>query len=79
MAVYSDERRLASAKIQEGAGGWTDCSGLGADRWISVVIERPPTSTDNYFQFVACMRGPGLAAERDAAMTILQSAHLSRA
>jgi len=66
------------AKIQQGAGGSTTCSGLGADRWISVVIERPPT-TDNYFQFVACMRGPGLAAERKAAMTILQSAHFSRA
>ncbi|NNM97482.1 MAG: hypothetical protein HKL89_07750 [Candidatus Dormibacteraeota bacterium] len=62
------------AKIQDGTGGTTTCSGLGADRWISVVIERPPT-TDNYFQFVACMRGPGLAAERNAAMTILQSAH----
>ncbi|MHB1523665.1 MAG: hypothetical protein ACYCS9_05185 [Candidatus Dormibacteria bacterium] len=67
-----------SAKIQAGTGGRNDCSGLGADRWISVVIERPPT-TDNYFQFVACMRGPGLAAEREAAMTILQSARLSRA
>ena len=68
-----------SAKIQEDAGGWTGCSRLGADRWISVVVERPPTPTDNYFQFVACMRGPGLAVERDAAMTILQSAHLSSA
>ncbi|MHB8324068.1 MAG: hypothetical protein ACYDEA_00285 [Candidatus Dormibacteria bacterium] len=65
------------AKIQEGAGGSAACSGMGADHWISVVIERPST-TDNYFQFVACMRGPGLAAERDAAMTILQSANLSR-
>ncbi len=65
------------AKIQDGAGGSNACSGLGADRWISVVIERPPTK-DNYFQFVACMRGPGLAAERDVAMAILQSAHLSR-
>ena len=65
------------AKIQEGAGGSAACPRLGADRWISVVIERP-TTTENYFQFVACMRGPGLAAERDAAMRILQSAHFSR-
>jgi hypothetical protein len=68
-----------SAKIQEGNGGWTDCSGLGSDRWISVVIEWPPATTQDYFQFVACMRGPGLAAEREVAMTILESAHLSRA
>ena len=53
------------------------CYRLGADRWITVVIGRP-TTTDNYFQFVVCMKGPGLALERSAAMRILQTAHLAR-
>jgi hypothetical protein len=28
---------------------------------------------DNYFQFVACMKGPGITEEQDEAMAILKS------
>jgi hypothetical protein len=64
------------AKLQEGSRNWGECSGLGADRWINVVIASPQAS--NYWQFVACMRGPGKRAETAAATAILASAHLSR-
>lgn len=47
------------------------CSALGPDRTISVVVSSP--IADNYFQFVACMKGPGITEEQDEAMAILKS------
>jgi hypothetical protein len=65
------------AKMQETLGAVDECTGLGGDKTIRVIVERPSTQ-DNYFLFVACMRGPGLDTERSTALAILTSARFKR-
>jgi hypothetical protein len=52
------------------------CSGLSADSALQVIIQPPGTPTDDWYSFVACFKGPGVAAEKSEALDILASARI---
>ncbi len=60
------------AKVIGGSQGALACSGLSAAAGITVSIASPGAPF-NYYQFVSCMRGPGVAQERSLALAILRS------
>jgi hypothetical protein len=64
------------AKMERGPSASPNCRGLGASLGISVVVARPQ-APGNYFQFIACLRGPQLSRETSLALEMLDSARLS--
>jgi hypothetical protein len=48
-----------------------DCGSIGADETVSVQIARPVA--DNWTDFVACLRGPNLAAHEQEVAAVLAS------
>ncbi|MGH7777867.1 MAG: hypothetical protein ACREPI_11930 [Candidatus Dormibacterales bacterium] len=64
------------ARFQDLPGSYGPCHGLQADRSLVVEIKRPEARGD-YWQFNACLRGPGLASERTESLAILRSAKLT--
>lgn len=65
------------AKIQDPAQLQDVCPRIGADSALRVVVERADAS-DNFYQFDACFKGPGVDAERSEALAILRGAQLER-
>jgi hypothetical protein len=49
-----------------------DCGSIGAEETVSVVIARPKLA-DNYTSFIACLRGPHLAAHVREVSALLAS------
>ena len=64
------------AKMEQGASALPACSGLEATGAISVVVARPQ-APGNYWEFLACMRGPHLSRQTSLAMAMLNSARFS--
>lgn len=62
------------AKLTDRSGSSDECASLGADETLRVTVARP--ELNNWFAFVACLRGPNLGTERQAAMRILASTRL---
>lgn len=58
-------------KVQQLGADQGDCLGLGADSSLHVVVLSP--TAGNYFQFVACMKAPGITQVPGEAMAILKS------
>jgi hypothetical protein len=61
------------ARMEQGASALPACLVLGAGGAILVVVAGSQ-APGNYFQFTACMRGPGLGRQRTLALALLNSA-----